>query len=68
MILWELVVVKITALCVVLAADIDDSHGRIVEVGGRGLAPQNRRLVDGDKKAAREELVLMRAARMGQNF
>jgi hypothetical protein len=49
MILGELVVVEIPARRIVLTADIDHRHGRIVQIRLRGFAPENRRFMDGDQ-------------------
>ena len=67
MILGKLVVIEVPAPRIVLSADIDHRRGGIVEIALGRLAARYRRLVDGHQQAAREELILMRTARMGQD-
>lgn len=66
MILGELVVIEIATRRIVLAADIDDGHRRIIEITLLRLAARNGNLVGGNQKATRKELILMRASRVGQ--
>jgi hypothetical protein len=51
--------VEIAAIRLVFATDIDYGEIRIVEIRLHRLATDNRRIMNGDKKAAREELILM---------
>ena len=59
MIFGKLVMVEIAAIRMVFATDIDYGEIRIVEIRLHRLATDNRRIMNGDKKAAREELILM---------
>jgi hypothetical protein len=62
----ELVMIEVVAHGIVLVADIDDGGGGIGEVGGGRLAAHNGHRVEREENAAREELVFVRAAGMGE--
>ena len=63
----ELVVVEVRARRLVRAAHVDHGDRRIGEVLGGGLAPLDGTAVESDQHAHREQVVLVRAARVGDD-
>jgi hypothetical protein len=59
-----LVVVKIHALRFMLAADIDDNHRWIIEIGLRWLAAHDRHAMHSHQEATGEEFIFVGTARV----
>ena len=68
MIFRKLMVIEISPLRIVFATDIDNREGGVVQIRLIRFSSLDRGVVDGDKKAAREELVFVRTAGVRQDF